>query len=468
MASSMAGTTLHVGILLGGVLVVVPLIAGSRDGVTVDPEPRVEYQYDSSMRFGIRVVRDAAGKPTSKVLTFSQNGTTNNTVLRIDGKESVFGVGAGKWLERDKKLPADPGRHAVNGSTSTWFVNDIAVSQILEIVPSKQPVEVKPGVQQRLLDTCLIRYVIENKDSKPRKVGLRIMIDTQIGGNDGVPFTVPGLGLVDTMKDFPTAKEVPEFVQALETGNLLKPGTVGHLSLKIAGLESPDRVSLTHWPGSSAPWEVPIKPIKEGRFDSAIVLYWQERELRPGEKRELGFAYGLGSISSTERTGHLALTVDGQFDVGQLFTATAYVNNPSKGESLTLILPKGLERSGGADKEPVPPLAAQAKEGNSIVSWKIKALAPGQFTIKVVSSVGLEATKSVTILAAPIIDSKTKAKTDPWSAVDALDALAMSVRLIPERREMDVDDDGRVTSRDAAVILQRVAAQVGKSGSKGP
>ena len=42
------------------------------------------------------------------------------------------------------------------------------------------------------------------------------------------------------------------------------------------------------------------------------------------------------------------------------------------------------------------------------------------------------------------------------SEADALCALQMSVKLIPERLVVDVDKDGSVTSRDAAVILQRV------------
>ncbi len=53
------------------------------------------------------------------------------------------------------------------------------------------------------------------------------MVDTQIGGNDGVPFTVPGLGLIDTMKEFKTAEEVPDFLQALEKANLQARGQSG-------------------------------------------------------------------------------------------------------------------------------------------------------------------------------------------------------------------------------------------------
>ena len=43
---------------------------------------------------------------------------------------------------------------------------------------------------------------------------------------------------------------------------------------------------------------------------------------------------------------------------------------------------------------------------------------------------------------------------------DALCALQMSVQLLPQSRTMDLDNDGNVTSRDATIIQQRVAAQL--------
>ena len=37
----------------------------------------------------------------------------------------------------------------------------------------------------------MVRYQIENKDTQNHKVGLRFLLDTYIGANDGVPFTIP-------------------------------------------------------------------------------------------------------------------------------------------------------------------------------------------------------------------------------------------------------------------------------------
>src|SRR3989454_10725151 len=98
------------------------------------------------------------------------------------------------------------------------------------------------------MDTLLVRYLYENTSKQPINAGLRLEVDTLIGTNDGVPFTVPGKGLVNTSADFTEASQVPDFVQALETGNLQNPGTVVHISLKVGGgIESPTRVTLCHW-----------------------------------------------------------------------------------------------------------------------------------------------------------------------------------------------------------------------------
>ena len=63
----------------------------------------------------------------------------------------------------------------------------------------------------------VMNRVLENKDKAQHTVGIRVMIDTLIGANDGVPFLVPGLsGLVKDKRDFATPREVPDFIQALE------------------------------------------------------------------------------------------------------------------------------------------------------------------------------------------------------------------------------------------------------------
>ena len=50
----------------------------------------------------------------------------------------------------------------------------------------------------------------------------------------------------------------------------------------------------------------------------------------PGETREMGFAYGLGNVASTDPGGTLGITLGGSFEPGEAFTVTAYVQGHKK------------------------------------------------------------------------------------------------------------------------------------------
>ena len=182
--------------------------------------------------------RQPADLDRFKRLTFDDWGRSNNTCLKIDGGEFLFGDSPGKWLAREEPLAAGE-----QGLRSIWLWEraKIEVTQTVEIVR---------GEQSGRYDTCLIRYRIENQDTKPHTVGLRFLLDTYIGGNDGVPFTIPGdASLCETLKSFDSPDQVPDYIQALERPDLRNPGTVAHLQFRVGNkLESPTRVLLGGWP----------------------------------------------------------------------------------------------------------------------------------------------------------------------------------------------------------------------------
>src|SRR5439155_10991181 len=78
------------------------------------------------------------------------------------------------------------------------------------------------------------------------------------------------------------------------------------------------------------------------------------------------------------------------------FTVTAYVQNPIKGQTLTLDVPAGLERIEGQEVQKVPPPSAGANS-TSLVTWKVKVVNTGTFPLKVVSSNGLSQSKTISI-----------------------------------------------------------------------
>ena len=75
---------------------------------------------------------------------------------------------------------------------------------------------------------------------------------------------------------------------------------------------------------------------------------------------------------------------------------------PPLGQSLTLELPPGLERVEGKTVQPVPAVDAA---GNALVQWRVRALKPGQFELRVGSSTGRAVAKSIEVNAG---DAKPK------------------------------------------------------------
>jgi hypothetical protein len=260
----------------------------------VKPTGAVEGQsrpaiWEPSMRFGL----EAHGPDGRKRLTFETAGLTNNACVHLDGNEWLFGerpfrlengqpVGwwPGRWENRDE--PLGKGR---DGRRSTW----VYAAQNVAIV---QTAEVILGPQGGRKDTCLVRYKLVNRGREPHIVGLRFLLDTFIGSNDGVPFLIPGeRELCSTSRTFGRPDDIPDFIQACEFDDLRKPGTVAQLQLRIGGgLEAPSRVTLGAWPNlelnpidkrclqEKTLWDVPVLPIHSIRGgDSAVTIYWEPK-----------------------------------------------------------------------------------------------------------------------------------------------------------------------------------------------
>jgi len=376
-----------------------------------------EAYWDPTMRFGLAMLNqtDATGQP--KRLTFDPEGLTNNCCIRLDGQERLFGeqpfrkkVGItqrqpGRWTEMEGDLGADPNGLKREGKRSVWYYDG-------EKMQITQTVELVAG-ESGQLDTCLVRYKLDNQDSRPHTVGLRFLLDTYIGGNDGVPFLIPGQDqLCDTTQEL-QGQNVPQYIQAFENDDVSHPGTIARLQLKVGGdVEAPNRVTLGAYPDprlgdrtgdqrcrqEKTMWDVPVYPIKTiPPGDSCVAMYWPIEALAPGKTRELGFAYGLGDVAASESGGKLGLTADGDRTPGGELTVTAYVTNPGANQTVTLTLPPGFSADGGLTR-PVPAPAGGVSR-MSPVTWKVKAGSAGDYTLKVDSSNGASQSKKITIKA---------------------------------------------------------------------
>jgi hypothetical protein len=132
--------------------------------------------------------------------------------------------------------------------------------------------------------------------------------------------------------------------------------------------------------------------------DSGIGIYWPVKELKAGSKREVAYAYGEGLAAAAESEGRYQVSLGGSFEPGKVFTISAVIADPALGQTLSLELPKGMQRLEGKEVEPVAALS----EGHefSTVLWKARVMEPGEHTIRIRSSTGVTLSKVVTITAA--------------------------------------------------------------------
>ena len=139
-------------------------------------------------------------------------------------------------------------------------------------------------------------------------------------------------------------------------------------------------------------WE--MQPVQAGG-DSALGVFWEPKELKPGAKREFGYGYGQGIVPPVEGDGQYEMQLGGSFEPGKLFTITALVADPAPGQALTLQLPEGIEAVEGRATQPVPPTTEE--QANSAVMWKARVSEPGTFPLRITSSNGTTLTKIVTV-----------------------------------------------------------------------
>lgn len=391
---------------------------------------RIQVQFmEESQRFGIVCpkLRDPKNPEQPKRLTRDERGHSNNTCVRIDGYEYHFGgrESGTRWVREKGKTIKEvevPGKDKNRAWQSSWEVD-------LHRIRVTQTVEIVVGEMTRLYDTALIRYQITNKDRTQHTVGLRVLLDTYIGANDGVPFYIPPTQekperFVSTVELF-AQKDIPEFVQALETGDLNdKEATLAVVGLKLKGFEPIERMVICRWPsengGGEARWGTG-KSAQNGDWlyepmdknpnakDSALVLYWAQANMRPNETRDLAFTYGLGRIVSDQsgktgedKTGGKMRLFCPRASLKKPFVATAYIKAVDPEQMVTIMLPSGISLADGEKAEKKVP--QKNADGYSQVTWKLKASKPGEYELKAdAPSIGI-ASERIRVVESSIFD----------------------------------------------------------------
>jgi hypothetical protein len=218
---------------------------------------------------------------------------TSFTTLRVESSDSIADYRLGEDI-------APAGGPVLEGSIlrTVWQAGGVHLVQ--RVYFASPPDTGRP-------DAAVIEYAITNSSGSALSAGVRIMLDTMIGDNDGAPFFVPSWGVLTTEHDFGSAA-IPDYWTAWESPTFDPDGLKARGILRISGMTTPNRVVVAHWdsalcPGAgaglySSVWDYAPNPEISITCDSAVALFYNPVMLAPGQTRTIRAYYGLVAPNS--------------------------------------------------------------------------------------------------------------------------------------------------------------------------
>ena len=404
--------TMAVALLLGAVAIP----ANAASSVVISNEYIkiiVNAETSENGRFGVETTGGDPANPNDDNLPLIYGRPvpwTSYTTIRIDGQDWVFGGKASKRAGAGGKYGALAVAPTAKGSsiTTSYLFGDIRATQDLSFARNHMT-----GYN----DTVRIAYTLKNEGTAPATVGLRLMLDTMLGKNDGAPLRA-GESTIVSDRSF-AGSTLPDFWQAFDS--LAEPSVTSQATLIGKELTPPGSVIFSNWGAfADSLWDVRLVPgrdfTREGEFDldSAAAMFWDGYVLQPGSQVTLVTYYGLGGI--VVAPGNLSLGLAAPAEVaapqeGQesSFTVVAYIQNTGKGPALdvkvSLELPKGLEVVAGS--ELVRSVGDMKQGAITQLSWRLrtdaKTFGALQLKLKAESSnaEGNSISRSVEVLSPP-------------------------------------------------------------------
>lgn len=334
----------------------------------------VNQNQNSQGRFAVETTGGAPARENddNKPLIYGRpNPWTSYTSLWIDDQKYVFGGSTERRAgdgARYGEVIQEPTVEDNKIITKTQFDN-IVVEQILSIVKSSTT---------GLADSAQIQYRVTNEGEEENKVGLRIMLDTMLGENDGAPFRL-GEDTISTDKLY-YDKELDDFWQAFDS--VSNPQVTSQGSFIGPDVSTPDRVYFSDW-GSLADgvWDFDFNPgqdfMRKGEYeiDSAMAMYWVPEKIEPGETKTYITKYGLGGITIVPGILSLGVTSPAEVtldDNNQTFPVVAYLENTSeinaRNVSIEIDLPDGFNA-----EQVSRDLGDMEPEDISQITWNVEA-----------------------------------------------------------------------------------------------
>lgn len=211
----------------------------------------------------------------------------------------------GNGIESDYRLGVDAAPIAQpalenNRIVTVWLIDGVRVTQRLYL-------DLNPDTNRN--DTVNIEYEIHNESGTGKQIGLRMMLDTMIGGNDGAPFFILGAGQVTQEFEW-SGNSVPAFWIAYESPIFASDSLKGRGQLSDGNLTKPDRFVVSDWPDAySSIWTYIVEPADAVTWDSAVILYYNPIDVAPGATRMIRTSYGIARSGSTQQIDLIGLEV---------------------------------------------------------------------------------------------------------------------------------------------------------------
>ncbi|MFA5879952.1 MAG: hypothetical protein WC860_07235 [Candidatus Margulisiibacteriota bacterium] len=268
---------------------------------------------------------------------------TSYTTINIDGKIYSFG---GKTVKR-------AGKNTFYGEFVSQIIKDNSIITAYKYgnIYVTQTLSFLRNPNTKVKDTVLINYETKNLDNVEHKIGLRIMLDTMLGANDGAPFRI-GEKAIESESEF-VGNEILDYWQTFD--NLVSPNIIAQGTLKLDSdqVNPPDKMCLANW-GTLADnaWDFTYQEgrtfIRDGETvnDTALVLYWNPKTILPMGKLSVKTLYGLGSVSLA--SGDLTLGLASPQEIYATSKSTVLIvgyilnsgNFDSKNTRVSFIIPK--------------------------------------------------------------------------------------------------------------------------------
>ncbi|SDD59400.1 S-layer homology domain-containing protein [Paenibacillus sp. UNCCL117] len=316
-------------------------------------------------RFGIRT---ADGQPVRKkddkvnLMFRGDDPDTSFTSFRIDGTDYIFGnpykFGADFFSEitTPKIVENSDGTKQIE---TVWTIKGVAIKQILMLYPDPDN-KLNAG-------NVNVRYEVFNNSGAKVELGTRILLDTQVGSNDGPEFQIGNIyrtplmverKLVHDPENDPSIGEadrnyykLPAYWVMRDKFDLANPLNTNVVAYGLnnfaeANINLVDEMIVGHWNGlANTKWDYTPNPNLDftrdtndyGTADSAVAFYWKPKALEDKKGQSFETVYGLGEIIEPDKVfsirfidppQQLATTTDNNaYDKEGLFNITVEIEN---------------------------------------------------------------------------------------------------------------------------------------------